>query len=265
MRTDDIKNNGQLAPVVTEFEGELMIVRLCRSKKSNALNDTSILMLEEIFSNVPQNIKCAILFGEGKHFSAGLDLSDFMETNTIEGVHHSRMWHRVLDKIQFGSVPVIAVLHGACVGGGLELASACHLRVAERTAFYALPEGQRGIFVGGSASVRLPKLIGVSRTADMLLTGRVIDAEEGSRIGISQYLAEEGRGLEKAKELALKISSNPSLNNYAVMHILPRMMDASQDAALMMESLIAAISRDAPEAKERMKEFLDGKAKKLGE
>lgn len=265
MRTDDLKNTAQLASVGTEIEGELMVVRLCRSKKSNALNDESILMLEEIFSNVPPNVKCAILIGEGKHFSAGLDLSDFMETSTIEGVHHSRMWHRVLDKIQFGTVPVVAVLHGACVGGGLELASACHLRVAERSAFYALPEGQRGIFVGGSASVRLPKLMGFARTADMLLTGRVIDAEEGNRIGISQYLTEEGTGLEKAKELALKIASNPSLNNYAVMHILPRMMDASQDAALMMESLIAAISRDAPEAKDRMQEFLDGKAKKLGE
>jgi (methylthio)acryloyl-CoA hydratase len=265
MRKDDIKNAGQLMPVGTEVQGELMIVRLCRSKKSNALNDTSILMLEEIFSDVPQNIKCAILIGEGKHFSAGLDLSDFMETNTIEGVHHSRMWHRVLDKIQFGTVPVIAVLHGACVGGGLELASACHLRVAERSAFYALPEGQRGIFVGGSASVRLPKLIGMARTADMLFTGRVIDAEEGNRMGISQYLTEEGGGLDKAKELALKIASNPALNNYAIMHILPRMTDASQEAALLMESLIAAISRDGPEAKKRMQEFLDGKARKLGD
>jgi len=214
---------------------------------------------------VPANIKCAILLGEGKHFSAGLDLSDFLETNTIEGVHHSRMWHRVLDKIQFGTVPVIALLHGACVGGGLELASACHLRVAERSAFYALPEGQRGIFVGGSASVRLPKLIGMARTADMLFTGRVVDAEEGDRIGISQYLTEEGHGLKKAKDLALRIASNPAITNYAIMHILPRMMDASQDTALMMESLIAAISRDAPEAKIRMQEFLDGKAKKLRE
>jgi len=265
MSQQKVKDKEQLAPVHVDIEGELMIVRLCRSGKSNALNDETILRLEEIFSRVPANIKCAILLGEGKHFSAGLDLSDFLETNTIEGVHHSRMWHRVLDKIQFGTVPVIALLHGACVGGGLELASACHLRVAERSAFYALPEGQRGIFVGGSASVRLPKLIGMARTADMLFTGRVVDAEEGDRIGISQYLTEEGHGLKKAKDLALRIASNPAITNYAIMHILPRMMDASQDTALMMESLIAAISRDAPEAKIRMQEFLDGKAKKLRE
>ena len=265
MATVNGKDKLSAASLQMEIEGELMIVRLCRAKKSNALNDATILMLEEIFSQVPANIKCAVLVGEGKHFSAGLDLTDFMETDTIEGVHHSRMWHRVLDKIQFGSVPVIAVLHGACVGGGLELASACHLRVAERSAFYALPEAQRGIFVGGSASVRLPKLIGMAKTADMLLTGRVIDAEEGNSIGISQYLTDIGNGFQKAKEIALKIASNPSLTNYAVMHILPRLMDASQESALLMESLIAAISRETPEAKQRMQEFLDGKAKKIRE
>jgi len=251
--------------VQTVIEDDLLIVKLCRAQKSNAINDEIILAIEQVFSSVPQGIKCAILCGDGKHFSAGLDLSDFVETDTIEGLYHSRMWHRVLDKIQFGTVPVIAVLHGACVGGGLELASACHIRVAEQSAFYALPEGQRGIFVGGSASVRLPKLIGYARVADMMFTGKIIEAAEGNNIGISQYLTGNGEGLAKAKELAKKIAGNPSLTNYALMHILPRMMDASQDGALMMESLIAAISRESPEAKDRMKEFLEGRARKIRE
>src|SRR5678809_418651 len=132
------------ASVQTAIEDDLLIVKLCRAQKSNAINDEIILAIEQIFSSVPPDIKCAILYAEGKHFSAGLDLSDFVETDTIQGMHHSRMWHRVLDKIQFGTVPVIAVLHGACVGGGLELACACHIRVAEESTFYALPEGQRG-------------------------------------------------------------------------------------------------------------------------
>ena len=254
-----------LTSVQVQIEDDILLVQLCRSQKSNAINDEVLLALEQIFSSVPECVKCAILYGDGKHFSGGLDLSDFNETNTIEGVHHSRMWHRVLDKIQFGTVPVIAVLHGACVGGGLELASGCHIRVAELSAFYALPEGQRGIFVGGSASVRLPKLIGFTRVADMMFTGRVIDAAEGNNIGISQYLAEDGTGLAKAKELAKKVAANPALTNYALMHILPRMLDASQDSALLMESLVAAISRESPEAKERMKAFLEGRAKKLRE
>ena len=88
---------------------------------------------------------------------------------------------------------MVAVLHGAVVGGGLELAAACHLRVAERSAYYALPEGQRGIFVGGGGSVRLPRLIGVARMIDMMLTGRTLSAEEGQAIGLSHYLVEHGR------------------------------------------------------------------------
>ncbi len=121
-------------------------------------------------------------------FSAGLDLSELSECDTVEGIAHSRLWHRIFENIQFGRVPVIAVLKGAVIGGGLELACAAHLRVAEESAYYALPEGQRGIFVGGGGSVRLPRLIGVSRMADMMLTGRSHDAQAGQAMGISHYL-----------------------------------------------------------------------------
>ena len=77
----------------------------------------------------------------------------------------------------------------------------------EASAFYALPEGQRGIFVGGGASVRIPKLIGMARMTDMMFTGRVYNAEEGMTVGLSQYLVEDGTGLDKGIELAKKIAS----------------------------------------------------------
>ena len=125
------------------------------------------------------------------------------------------MWHRVFERIEFGRVPVVAVLHGAVVGGGLELAAAAHVRVAERSAYYALPEGSRGIFVGGGGSVRLPRLIGVSRMMDMMLTGRVYDAEEGQALGLSHYLVEPGKGLAKGIELAKRIAGNAPLTNFA--------------------------------------------------
>ena len=213
------------------------------------MNDEMVLELEQVFSNIPEGVKCAVIFGEGKHFSAGLDLSELTDRDVVQGFHHSRMWHRAMDSVQFGSVPVVAVLHGACVGGGLELASACHIRVAEASAFYALPEGQRGIFVGGGASVRVPKLIGMARMADMMFTGRVITSEEGMSMGISQYLTAEGQGLTKGIELAKKISCNTTITNYALMHVLPRITDSSQEQASMLESLIAAISANEPEAK----------------
>lgn len=265
MKSENKILNGLPASLEAEMKDDILIVKLCRSEKRNALNDETILGIEKIFTSIPSDTKAALVYGEGKHFSAGLDLSELKEIDIVEGVHHSRMWHRALDAVQFGKVPVVAVLHGACVGGGLELAAACHIRVAETSTFYALPEGQRGIFVGGGASVRVPKLIGMARTQDMMLTGRVISAEEGSTIGISQYLTEDGKGFDKGLELAKKIASNTSMTNYALMHVLPRITDASQDQALMMESLMAAIAQSTPEAKERLKMFLEGKAKKVGE
>ncbi len=251
--------------LITEIQDNILFVKINRPDKRNAINDELVLGIEDVFSAIPTGVKCAIIYGEGSHFSAGLDLSALTERNAVEGMHHSRMWLRALEKVQFGKVPVIAVLHGACVGGGLELASACHIRVAEESTFYALPEGQRGIFVGGGASVRLPKLIGMARMTDMMLTGRVYKAVEGERVGFSQYLVEEGKGIEKAKELAAKISSNAGMTNYALMHVLPRIVDSPQDQGLVMESLIAAISADAPEAKQRLNDFLEGRAKKVGE
>ena len=251
--------------MTVERQEEILLVRLSRPEKRNAMNDGMVLELEQVFSNIPEGVKCAVIFGEGKHFSAGLDLSELTDRDVVQGFHHSRMWHRAMDSVQFGSVPVVAVLHGACVGGGLELASACHIRVAEASAFYALPEGQRGIFVGGGASVRVPKLIGMARMADMMFTGRVITSEEGLTMGISQYLTPEGQGLSKGIELAKKISCNTTITNYALMHVLPRITDSSQEQASMLESLIAAISANEPEAKGRMNDFLAGKAKKVGE
>lgn len=251
--------------IQVEAIGDILTLRISRVEKRNALNDETILGLEKLFSCMPEGIKCAVIYGEGKHFSAGLDLSELKERDVVEGIFHSRMWHQALDKVQFGKVPVVAVLHGAVVGGGLELASAAHIRVAESSAFYALPEGQRGIFVGGGASVRIPKLIGMARMQDMMFTGRVYTAEEGYTIGLSQYLVEEGKGFEKAMELARKISSNAAMTNYALMHVLPKITESSQDQGLMMESLMAAIAQSSPEAKERLRLFLDGKAKKVGE
>lgn len=248
----------------TEIKEEILFVKINRSEKRNAVNDALILGLEQIFSNVPEGVKCAIISGEGDHFSAGLDLSELIERDLIEGLNHSRMWHRALEKIQFGKVPVVAVLHGACVGGGLEIAAACHIRVAEKSTFYALPEGQRGIFVGGGASVRLPKLIGMARMADLMFTGRVIGGEEGVNLGFSQYISENGEGMAKAIELAKKIATNASITNYALMHVLPKIADSGQNEGLLMESLMAAIASNSPEAKQRLNDFLEGRAKKVG-
>ena len=158
---------------------------------------------------------------------------------------------------------MVAALHGAVVGGGLELASACHIRVADTSSFFALPEGSRGIFVGGGGSVRIPRLIGAARMADMMFTGRVYQAEEGERIGLAQYLVPEGTALEKAMELATRIASNAPLTNYALMHALPRIAEQPADQGYLTEAMMAAIAQSDPEAKTRVRAFLEGRANKV--
>ncbi|GIK79872.1 MAG: crotonase/enoyl-CoA hydratase family protein [Pseudorhodoplanes sp.] len=245
------------------LRGDIAILRLARPEKRNALDDGTVDGIETFFASLPANVRAVVLHGEGDHFSAGLDLTELTIRTTVEAVHHSRNWHRVFERIEFGKVPVVAVLHGAVVGGGLELASACHVRVAERSAYYALPEGTRGIYVGGGGSVRVPRLIGVARMMDMMLTGRTYDAAEGQTMGLSQYLVDDGKGLEKGLELAARVSSNTRLTNYAIMHVLPRIADAEPAGGYLMESLMAAIASGDEEAQARLRDFLEKRAPKV--
>ena len=246
-----------------EMKGAVAMVRLSRPAKRNALNDGLVEALRDVFQNLSEEAKSAVVYGEGDHFCAGLDLSELKERDAGQGLHHSRSWHVALDAVQLGRVPVIAALHGAVVGGGLELASACHIRVADDSTFYALPEGTRGIFVGGGGSVRIPKLIGVARMTDMMLTGRVYNAVDGERIGLAQYHVPTGTALEKALELAQRIATNAALTNYALMHALPRIAEQPADHGYLTEALISSIAQSAPEAKARVRAFLEGKAAKV--
>jgi (methylthio)acryloyl-CoA hydratase len=246
-----------------ERRGAVAVLRLHRAEKRNALNDTLVQGMVAFFDALPDDIRAVVIAGDGEHFSAGLDLTELQERDVFSGIAHSSSWHRAFDRIQFGKVPVVAVLHGAVVGGGLELAAAVHIRVAERSAYYALPEGSRGIFVGGGGSVRLPPLIGVARMMDMMLTGRTLGAEEGQAIGITQYLVDDGAGMAKALELAERIAGNAPFTNFAVTHMLPRIARADPAAGFAAEALTAAIAQGEKEAKKRLKAFLEKRGPKV--
>jgi len=254
----------QFSMLRIEVAGPVVHMRLNRPDKRNALSTELVKQLQTAFVNLPDGARSAVISGEGAHFSAGLDLSEVTEQTVSEGVFHSRLWHGVFDQIQFGPVPVVAVLHGAVVGGGLELAATAHLRVAEQSTFYGLPEGQRGIFVGGSGSARIPRLMGVSRMTDMMLTGRVFDAAEGQAAGLSNYLVEDGQGLTKAFELAARIASNAPLSNYAITQALPRIAEMAPAEGLFVESLMSAIAQGDEAAKQRVRDFLAKRAGKVG-
>jgi enoyl-CoA hydratase/carnithine racemase len=245
--------------VAVSQRGAVTLVRLSRPAKRNAIDGEMIAGIEAVFSSPPEGTRAIVVHGEGSHFCAGADLALVAAADGVAALHLSRIAHQAFDRIEHGAVPVVAALHGAVIGGGLEIAAAAHIRVAERSAFYALPEGMRGIFVGGGGAVRLPRLIGASRMIDMMLTGRTYSAGEGAALGV----VEDGEGISKAIELAERIATNATLSNFAVVQALPRIARSDPDAGFLMESLMWAIAANDAEAKARIHDFLQKRAAKV--
>lgn len=249
--------------ITYQLEGAVALIGLDRHAKRNALSDAMVEDLRVAVLRASSEAKVGVIFGHGDHFSAGLDLAEHADRTPIEGIHHSRKWHAIFEHIERGMIPFLSALYGAVVGGGMELAAATQIRVADESAFFALPEGQRGIFVGGGGSVRVARLISAARMADMMLTGRVIPAAEAERANFVQYVVGRGQALSKAKELAVQIAGNASLSNFAIVNALPRIQDLAHDDGLFFESLMAAMTQTSPEAHERLRAFLDKRAERL--
>ncbi len=250
--------------LAVEVSDGIAVVRLNRTEKRNAVNRKMLSELDAFFSSPPDDVKAAVLTGEGDHFCAGLDLQEVMEMkepNPLRDVMDTRYWHKVMETIQFGGLPVVTAMQGAVIGGGLEIATATHVRVAEPSAFYQLPEGSRGIFVGGGATVRVARVIGGDRMTEMLLTGRRYSAEEGQRLGLSHYLAGDGEAERLAVELARKVSGNAPISNYLAIQAVPRISDMSAADGLFAETMSAILShyQAAIELRPGIAEFLGKK------
>jgi enoyl-CoA hydratase/carnithine racemase len=252
--------------VTYELDGPVALIGLNRPDKRNAINEAVIDALRAAVHRAGEDADVAVLFGHGKNFCAGLDLGEALARAASQvkpprkGKRHS--WHEVFDTIARGPVPFVAALHGAVVGGGLELACAAHIRVADESAFFGLPEGQRGIFVGGGGTVRIQRIVGYTVMADMMLTGRLLSAAEGEREHVVRYVVPEGQALAKARELAAKIAQNTPDTNWRITNVLPRINDLSHDDGLFMEYLNSNLQR-SPETAERLREFVEGRAQPL--
>lgn len=245
--------------ILLSIEDGIAHLRLNRPAKRNAVNNGLLQDIEAALDGLGADATVVVISGEGAHFSAGLDLSEHQVRSPFEVLQHSQWWHRVFHKVQFGGRPVVAALHGAVVGGGLELATSTHVRVAGRSTFYQLPEGQRGIFVGGGASVRVSKIIGPDRMTEMMLTGRRYDAEDGYRLGLSHYLVDDAEVLPEAFRLARQIATNAPLSNWASINAVANIGDMSMANGLYTESMAAALAQSSDEANKRMQDFLNRK------
>jgi enoyl-CoA hydratase/carnithine racemase len=249
--------------LLCEIDGPVAVLRLNRPAKRNAINEEMVDALHRFFSAPPPEVRAVVLAAVGEMFSAGLDLNEAAAWEPEEGMQSSLRWHRAFDAMESGRLPVISVLRGAVIGGGFELAAATHVRVAERSAYFALPEATRGIFLGGGGAVRIPRLIGTARVMDMLLTGRTYRAEEAAALGAAQYVVDDGTGLATALELAHRIAGNAPLSNFAALHALPRIASTSPYAAFAAEAAFAAVVQSSRDAKRRVGDFLEKRGAKV--
>lgn len=254
-------------PLITyELDGDVALIGLNRPDKRNAINDALVAELRAAVVRAHEEANVGILFGHGSNFCAGLDLAEALAraTGRIKPPRKRRRhnWHEVFDQIARGPIPFVAALHGAVVGGGLELATAAHLRVCDESAFFGLPEGQRGIFVGGGGTVRIQRVVGTAVMMDMMLTGRLLTPAEGMQEHIVRYVTPAGEALAKARELAARIARNTIETNWKIINVLPRIQDMSHDDGLFVEQLNSAMARP-PEVEQRLREFVEGKAQPL--
>ena len=240
-----------------EMRGRIAVLTLNRPEKRNAVSEALIEDINRFFNTPPREALAVVLRANGDHFCAGLDLSQHRERNVDEAFDISRYWHRTFDLIQYGGLPVVAAMHGAVMGGGLELATTAHVRVAEPSTMYQLPEGRRGIYVGGGASIRVARVLGPGRMTEMMLTGRRLDSEEGQQLGLSHYLVETGEAFDKAMELAETISGNAPLANKMMLNTIQRVDRMGESEGYFVESLASALTQASDDAQEGMRAFLE--------
>ncbi|MGH1420048.1 MAG: methylthioacryloyl-CoA hydratase [Hyphomicrobiaceae bacterium] len=262
---DTINPDNYTNLAISERDHNLYVVKLNRPEKRNALDVASIEELIRFFTGARMaGVKAVVLAGEGDHFCAGLDLVEHWKADRSpdEFMHHCMRWHEAFNKMEYGGVPIIAALNGAVVGGGLELASAAHVRVIDQNTYFALPEGQHGIFTGGGATIRVSDMIGKYRMIDMILTGRVYQGQEAVDLGLAQYIT-DGSSFDKAMELAVKVAQNLPLTNFAICSAISHMNNMSGMDAAYAEAVVAGVVNTQPAARERLEAFANKTAARV--
>ena len=250
---------------VADHGNDLWVVTLNRPSKRNALDINTIEELINFFSLAPRaGVRAVVLAGKGDHFCAGLDLIEHHDADRspADFMHVCLRWHEAFNKMEYGGVPVVSALQGAVVGGGLELASSTHIRVMNETTYFALPEGQRGLFTGGGATIRVTDLVGKSRMIDMMLTGRIYQGAEAANLGFAQYIV-DGDPLETAMELAHKSAQNLPLSNFAICSAVSHIQNMSAMDGAYTEAVVAGVVNTQQAARERLAAFADKSAARV--
>ena len=236
------------------------ILTINRPDKLNAISNELTAELKNFLDEVEADggLRVLILTGMGeKAFVAGADINELVERDAVVGRKVSRERQEAFSKIENLPVPVIAAVNGFALGGGLELALACSIRICSDNAQFGAPEVKLGIIPGDGGTQRLPRLIGMGRAMEMILTGDFIDAAEAYRVGLVNKVVPQGELMETALELARKIASRPPLAVRYAKDAVNRSQGGSQTSGYVLESYLHALTCTTEDKREGVNAFLE--------
>lgn len=246
--------------VRVEWDGELAIVSIDRQDKLNALNAQVVREIGEVFSSLrdDDNVRGVILTGAGqKAFVAGADIGELATMNSVTGVRVSRDGQDVFRAIERFPKPVLAAVGGYALGGGCELALACHMRIASSRARFGLPEVGLGIIPGYGGTIRLARLIGLGRAIELTLTGDMVDAERAETIGLVISVVEPDALMKEAKSLLRRVTKNGPVAIRMALESIYRGLDTATAEALDFESSLFGLLASTDDMREGMEAFLE--------
>src|SRR5512139_1659665 len=248
--------------IILKKENKIGFITLNRPEVYNALNASLLGELGDVVEEAKKDpdIGVVILTGAGeKAFVSGADISEIPASNAVLAWATSREHQSILDHLERMGKPSIAAINGYCLGGGLELAMACTLRIASENAKLGLPELGLGFVPGFGGTQRLTRLVGRGKAFEMILTAKPIDAAEAFRIGLVNQVVPLAELISKAKEMAESIlKSGPTAIRLA-MDLLLRGQEMSLDNSMAFESALTSVSLMSPDAAQRLKAFLEKK------
>lgn len=249
-----------LQNINVSWDGDLAVVTLDRQEKLNALNAEVFSELGAAFDNLryDDQVRGVIVTGAGnKAFVAGADIGELAQMDAMSGVQTSRTGQGILRAIERFPKPVLAAVGGYALGGGCELALACHMRVASDHARFGLPEVGLGIIPGYGGTVRLARLVGLGRAVEMALTGEMIDAQAALGMGLVTHVLPQEDFLDGAKEILRKVTKNGPLAVRMVLESIYRGLDTTLLEATGVESSLFGLLASTEDVKEGMTAFLE--------
>lgn len=243
-----------------EKEAPLALVTINRPKVMNALSNALVDEFDKVFDVVEDDdeIRALIITGAGeKAFMAGADIKELEQRDFILGRQQTKRRQQVFNRLMEMDIPSVAAVNGFALGGGLELAIACTLRVAVEEARFGCPEVNLGIIPGDGATQRLPRIVGFGRAMEMVLTGSMIDAQEAYRIGLINQVVPAGELMEAAKKLAGRIARKSPLAIQYAKEAVNRSLEVGLYEGLAHESYLHALACATEDKKEGVAAFLE--------